>query len=85
MTRPSLSLALSSVLTATIQNEDRPALLTTLHRNQTGQTRRAAVPAPRRNRDGRDASTGQVIPLPRVIPMPRPAAEQPAPQPDPAA
>jgi len=67
MTRPPLHLALSSVLTAAIENAGRPGLLATLH-PEFGRTVSRSVEAGR-------PGMAQVIPLPRVIPMPRRAPE----------
>jgi len=67
MTRPPLHLALSSVLTAAIENAGRPGLLATLH-PEFGRTVSRSAEAAR-------PGMAQVIPLPRVIPMPRRAPE----------
>jgi hypothetical protein len=83
MTRPPLSLALSLVLAAAIDGAGRPALLATLHPELTGLPRQSTG----RSRTG--PGLAQVIPLPRVIPMPRRrddlsrAPEQHHPEPDP--
>lgn len=63
MTRPPLHLALSSVLTAAIENAGRPGLLATLH-PEFGRTAARVAEAD-------TPGLAQVIPLPRVIPMPR--------------
>ena len=63
MTRPPLHLALSSVLTAAIDNAGRPGLLATLH-PEFGRT--VARPA-----EAEVPGMAQVIAMPRVIPMPR--------------
>jgi hypothetical protein len=81
MTRPPLTLALSSVLTAAIDNAGRPGLLATL-RPDLDRT------APASERAGLTSVTAepplaQVITLPRVIPMPRRGpAGYPNPAPD---
>jgi hypothetical protein len=72
MTRPPLHLALSSVLTAAIDNAGRPGLLATLH-PEFG--RSVARPT-----EDETPGMARVIPLPRVIPMPR---REPDPIPDP--
>ena len=79
MTRPPLTIALSSVLAAAIDGAGRPGLLATLHPDFGRSTRRpAATEVP---------GMAQVIVMPRVIPMPRrgPAEILPAehPEPDP--
>lgn len=63
MTRPPLTLALTSVLAAQVEGAGRPALLATLH-PEFGRAiaREAATTEP---------GLAEVIPLPRVIPMPR--------------
>jgi hypothetical protein len=73
MTRPPLTLALTSVLAAQVEGAGRPALLATLH-PEFGRTiaREAATAEP---------GLATVIPLPRVIPMPR-HHQHPAPDPD---
>jgi hypothetical protein len=63
MTRPTLTLTLSSVLTAAIDNAGRPGLLATLH----PEFGRTVVREPRAGAPG----MAQVISMPRVIPMPR--------------
>ena len=67
MTRPPLTLTLSSVLTAAIDNASRPGLLATLH----PQFGRPVVRQPEAGVPG----MARVIPLPRVIPMPRRASD----------
>ena len=66
MTRPPLTIALSSVLAAAIDGAGRPGLLATLHPN-------FGRPVVRQSEaDLPEASElAQVIILPRVIPMPR--------------
>jgi hypothetical protein len=91
MTRPPLTLALSSVLTAAIDNAGRPGLLATLRPDL---DRTAPNPGPGHLKPvTADPPLAQVITLPRVIPMPRrgpagypnPAqdSEPPAPSTDP--
>lgn len=82
MTRPTLTLTLSSVLAAQVDGADRPGLLATLHPEFGRAVDRRPTPA--------EPGMAQVIPLPRVIPMPRqhrPDAmatpEQPDLEPDP--
>jgi hypothetical protein len=75
MTRPPLTVALRSVLAASVDGAGRPGLLTFLH-----------APAPVEDGDttGRHLSAlADVLPLPRVIPMPRRAAHHLTPEPDP--
>ncbi len=63
MPRPPLTIVLSSVLAAAIDNAGRPGLLATLH-PEFGRAvvRQAAADVP---------GLAQVITMPRVIPMPR--------------
>lgn len=69
MTRPTLTLALSSVLAARVESERRARLLTVIR--------------PDFHRPVERPARGTVVPLPRVIPMPtRPADDE---TPDPAA
>jgi hypothetical protein len=80
MTRPPLTVTLSSVLTAAIDGADRPGLLATLH----PEFGRAVTRPPAAEVPG----MAQVITMPRVIPMPRRGpspepSEQPE-QPDPS-
>jgi hypothetical protein len=75
MTRPTLTLTLSSVLTAAIDNAGRPGLLATLH-PEFGRTvvRQPETAAP---------GMAQVISMPRVIPMPRRGPDAPLDPPEP--
>ena len=67
MTRPPLTVALSSVLTAAIDGAGRPGLLATLH-PEFGR----ALPRTDQDEAPQDAAgLAQVITMPRVIPMPR--------------
>ena len=82
MTRPPLTLALTSVLAAAVGDAGRPELLATLH-PEFGRPVVRSVPASA-------PGLGQLIMMPRVIPMPRrEAAPQPRPEhpthPEPAA
>lgn len=63
MTRTPLTVSLASVLTAAIDGADRPALLATLH-PEFGR----AIPRPR---VPETPGLAKVLPMPRVIPMPR--------------
>ena len=64
MTRPPLTLALSSVLAAAIDHAGRPGLLATLHPEFGRTIARSAGAA-------KAPGLAQVIPMPRVIPLPR--------------
>jgi len=76
MTRPTtLTVALSSVLAAAIDNAGRPGLLATLH-PELGQT----LPRPRA---ATESDLAQVFTMPRVIPMPRQDSTPVEPTPDP--
>ncbi len=77
MTRPTLTLALSSVLAAQVDGAGRPALLATLHPEFGRALARAQAPV--------EPGMAEVIPLPRVIPMPRrePAQAESGLEPDP--
>jgi hypothetical protein len=83
MTRPTLTLALASVLGAAVEGAGRPALLTTLH-PEFGRT-------VGRRHQARTPGMAQLIHLPRVIPMPHreralpDSPEQADPEPDPSA
>jgi hypothetical protein len=77
MTRPPLTLALTSVLAAAIDNAGRPELLATLH-PAFGRPVVRSVPAPVSG-DGTDL--GKLIMMPRVIPMPR-RGSAPRPRPE---
>ena len=74
MTRPPLTIALSSVLTAAVDGAGRPGLVATLH-PEFGRPVPREVPA-------EVPGMAQVITMPRVIPMPRrgPAARPEPPQ-----
>ena len=77
MTRPPLTIALSSVLAAAIDGAGRPGLLAMLHPEFGRPTARpveAAVPG-----------MAQVITMPRVIPMPRRHPTTPDPGSNPSA
>jgi hypothetical protein len=77
MTRPTLTIALSSVLAAAIDGAGRPGLLATLHPEFGRPASRPAEPVV--------PGMAQVIAMPRVIPMPRrgPDTAGPEPGPDP--
>lgn len=75
MTRPSLTLALSSVLAAAIDSAGRPALLATLHPEFGRPVDRSA--------EADEPGLAQVITMPRVIPMPRRAPDRLPDDPDP--
>jgi hypothetical protein len=89
MTRPPLSIALSSVLAAQVDGAGRPALLATLH-PQLGRAPARPTPAeqpsPRHRPGWQDQAPSGLAP---VIPLPRrhleSTAEQPDPDPTPAA
>jgi hypothetical protein len=76
MTRPPLTLALSSVLAAAVDGAGRPGLLATLHPPFGRDVPRPAPPAP---------GLAQVITMPRVIPLPRRRRTPEPLGPDPAA
>ncbi|MBT0773564.1 hypothetical protein KIH74_31755 [Kineosporia sp. J2-2] len=64
MDRPPLTLVLTSVLSAAVENTNRPALLATVRDSP-------------RTDDEERAGRGGVVPAPGVIPLPRRASQAP--------